>query len=198
MTKSDHRSYRLPTITRDAYVQGVTEALDQIPEPGEWLRRQAVAASRENQQTIELPEHVRGAADLVLHTLAVSAKNLPLCRALMELVEQVLGLAPQVQRMQQELVGNLEPRTAAQTLIRRPQFDVSPLCTRALFLKIRTKRGELIVTVQQRVAVIGEWQRDEPRSGEPALDLTEYDRVAEFRTGRAGRKCDRLIPVGYS
>lgn len=196
MTKGDHRSYRVPAITCDAYLEGVAEALDQVPEPGEWLRRQSVAASREHQQTIELPEHVGGAADLVRHALALSAKNFPLCRALMELVEQVLGLAPQVQRMQQELVRNLEARAAAEALIGRPQFDVSPLWTRTLLLKIRTKRGELIVTVQQRVAVIGEWQRDEPRSGEPASDLTEYDCVVEFGPGRAGRKCDWPISVG--
>jgi predicted hydrolase (HD superfamily) len=95
-------------MARDAYVQGVTEAFNEIPEPGEWLRRQAVAASRQSEQAIELAEHVRAATELVVHTLAVSAKNLPLSRALMEPVEQVLGFASQVQRMQQELVGYSE------------------------------------------------------------------------------------------
>jgi hypothetical protein len=76
--------------------------------------------------------------------------------------------------VKQELVGDVT-QTVAKPSSEGAQLDVLPSARE--FFPVRTNRGELVEVVQQGVAVIRERQRDEPRSSEPALNLTEYNCV---------------------
>src|SRR2546422_10887774 len=81
---------------------------------------------------------------------------------------KVKGLAP----------GERSSRGQAQTP--RPNLDVLPLSLLGLLLHVVKYRFEVFWTVHQRLAMIGERQRDQPAPSQKTVDLAEHHTAAQF------------------
>ena len=70
-----------------AYSQIVTHRLNKIPEPTQWLWRQAVAPARAQLQVVELEQQGFGTAPLVGQSLSFGALDFALNAAFMQIAE---------------------------------------------------------------------------------------------------------------
>ena len=96
-------------LARQVNRRPVTQARDQIPEPGERLRRQAVPAARQAQQAVESRQQSFGRSGLVAQALALGPPDGALGAGGMKAIEDLLRGPSEIERVQAVLGAFGEP-----------------------------------------------------------------------------------------
>jgi hypothetical protein len=77
----------------------------------------------------------------------------------------------------------------------RSEFEISQIFVFRASLQIANQEGQVVLGVAQGLTMIGERQRHQPASGNPAMDSAENHSIAQLIGGRGGRKNNRLVCV---
>src|SRR5258708_39084253 len=75
-------------------------------------------------------------------------------------------------------------------------FDVFPFLGRQIRLQRTNQEQQFCARVEQRLAMIGKWERDKPSPCNPTINVAADQPIFQFGRWRGSRERDGLISVG--
>jgi hypothetical protein len=104
-----------------------THAVNQVPEPGAWLREKLMTPSGDHEQAVEVVEKTRGAAFLVGELLTLGSPDAALEAILVQAAEELLDRRCQVESMKTEGLAGPQRTIRLHLPGNGPKLDVFPL-----------------------------------------------------------------------
>src|SRR5690349_18324045 len=155
-----------PVLGRDADAGALSEALHHVLQPRPRRRRHAMALSCQAHQRVQMVDEALTAAGLVRESLAFGAANLALHAVAMEAAHERRRLGPDVEPVPGPLARRLEWRRGRR--LGGAQLDVTPRRRPTALVQEPAKLVDVVGVLRERLTVIRERQRYEPRPGQPA------------------------------
>lgn len=156
-------------------LKSILKRCDQISKPQEWLRRNAMAPPRQNKQRIKCFEQGIRRALLKTEVFSFRSPNFSLRRVLMEITEKGVQARSEIELMMEILFGGLKVGIATTQGMERAHFKISSSLVKRLSPKRRKHLLQHMRIIDQRIAMIGERQRNHPTTGQPTVYFTQHD-----------------------
>ena len=131
----------------------------------------------------KLAQQFFGSSRLICQLLALGPFDFPAYATVMETAINRVQLGPEINLVKSKLVADGELSCGAgYNLSRyRSELDVFP-ALRTASMKKRLQNNIKLRTINQRLTMIGERNRNQPPARQPTLNPAEYDSVRQIRS----------------
>jgi hypothetical protein len=148
-----------------------------------------------HQKAVELLQQWLRSTLFVGQAFPLSAPNLPANAVFVESPEKILQAGLQVQPVQAEALGLAQAWETAKIYIDWPHLDVLPSIAFPTVTQRPPNAAEFFGAVNQWLAMVGEWQGDEPTTRELTIDAASNDTVGQLTSWRTRGQDKRLISI---